>query len=123
MPGYQPPLSTLVAACCYSNTLSAWTAAHPLCLPFRCTLLPTQQGNQSPNKMLAVQSLQRYCQQECSKCVAAAQDPNLCPAGDSPLPQICAQGLRYNAMISGLVDKCANMYFNDNSSLDRALGC
>lgn len=87
------------------------------------TLFRGIQGNQSPNKVLAVESLQRYCQQECSKCVASATDPMQCPDGDSPLPQVCKQGLQYNAMISGLVDKCANMYFGDSTSLDRAVGC
>jgi hypothetical protein len=73
--------------------------------------------------MFAGQSLQSFCQKQCSQCVAAAYDATQCPSGSSPLPQVCKSGLQFNAMISNLVDKCANMYFNDNTSLDRTLGC
>lgn len=91
-----------------------------LCLPHSPSL---PQGNQSPNKMLAGASLQSFCKQECSKCVAAAYNPNTCPSADSPLPTACSQGLQFNSMVKGLVNFCANMYFNDNTSLSRAQGC
>jgi hypothetical protein len=80
------------------------------------------QGNQSPNKVLASNSLQSFCKTECSKCVAAAYDSNLCPSASSPLPPACSQGLQFNAMVKGLVDKCAGMYFAEPGSLSRT-GC
>jgi hypothetical protein len=80
------------------------------------------QGNQSPNKVMAASSLQSFCRQECSKCVAAAADTNLCPSPDSPLPTACSQGLQFNTMVSSLVNKCAGMYFAEPGSLSRT-GC
>ena len=73
--------------------------------------------------MIAGASLQSFCQQQCSQCVAAAYDDGQCPSEDSALPDVCRRGLQFNEMVKNLVDKCANMYFNDNSSLDRAQGC
>lgn len=85
--------------------------------------LSVQQGNQSPNKFLAGASLQAYCRQQCSNCVAAAADQSQCPSPDSPLPTACSQGLQFNAMVKGLVDKCAGMYFAEPGSVARVQGC
>jgi hypothetical protein len=44
---------------------------------------------------------------QCKNCVVAANDAKICPAGSSKaLPDVCARGLQFNAVVTALVNKC-----------------
>jgi hypothetical protein len=72
--------------------------------------------------MLASAGLQRYCQSQCGECVAAAAAE--CSQPGAPLPQICVDGLAYNSMVKGLVEKCVAIFAqNPVGALSRVQGC
>lgn len=84
-------------------------------------LLSTPQGNQ--NKAFGAAGIQSFCKQQCSKCVAAANDSKQCPNANSALPTACSQGLAFNAQVKAVMNKCADMFMKDPASLRKVPGC
>lgn len=77
------------------------------------------------NRAFSAQAIRNFCIQQCKQCVAAANDPKQCPkdAGSKAMPDVCARGLQFNGIIKGLVNKCADMYQRDSSTLRKVPGC
>lgn len=81
------------------------------------------QGVQSANKAFTTAAIQGFCKQQCSKCVAAANDKGQCPNANAGLPTACTQGLAFNAQVKSVMNKCADMYMKDPSALRKVPGC
>lgn len=80
-------------------------------------------GTQSGKSAFKMPTIQTYCKQQCSKCVAAANDKKQCPNSNSALPAACSQGLAFNAQVKSVMNKCADMYMKDPSALRKVPGC
>jgi hypothetical protein len=81
------------------------------------------QGTQSGNAAFKTAAIQGFCKQQCSKCVAAANDKGQCPNANAGLPSACTQGLAFNAQVKSVMNKCADMYMKDPSALRKVPGC
>jgi hypothetical protein len=102
--------------------IHAALAHSSLCSAASATFLPSQ-GTQSGNSAFKMPTIQTYCKQQCSKCVAAANDKKQCPNSNSALPAACSQGLAFNAQVKSVMNKCADMYMKDPSALRKVPGC
>jgi hypothetical protein len=119
----QQLVSRLAAtAAARSDTFRHPPHPHSSLLSASATCLSAQ-GTQSGNNAFKAPAIQTYCKQQCSKCVAAANDKKQCPNSNSALPSACSQGLAFNAQVKEIMDKCAGMYMKDPSSLRKVPGC
>jgi hypothetical protein len=77
------------------------------------------------NRAFGAGAIKAFCVQQCKACVTAANDPAQCPgdAGGRAIPDVCSRGLQFNAVVTGLVNKCIDMYARDPSTLRTVPGC
>lgn len=75
------------------------------------------------NRMFASAAIKGYAMQQCRACVTAANDKTQCSSASGAMPQVCARGLQFNAVVTALVNECVGEYMRDSSSLRRVPGC